>query len=97
MIKGWFIGNFEPTLFNTDQFEVAVKYYSKDDHEASHVHKIATEYTVIVLGDVEMNGIKYSKGDIIEIPPGEYTDFKVLSETAITCVVKVPCVKNDKY
>ena len=25
MIKGWFIGKFEPTLLDTDLFEVAVK------------------------------------------------------------------------
>jgi hypothetical protein len=35
-------------------------------------------------------------GDIITIEPGEATDFEVLEDT-ITTVVKLPCVKDDKY
>jgi quercetin dioxygenase-like cupin family protein len=97
MFKGWFIGNFEPSLLKTDQFEIACKYYQKGDYEDSHVHKIGTEYTVIAQGTVEMNGIQYKKGDIIIIEPNEYTDFKVLEDNTITIVVKVPCVKGDKY
>jgi len=96
-IKGWFIGNFEPTLFNTDNFEIAIKYYKKGDYENSHIHKIATEYTVIVDGVVMMNNNIYKSKDIIIINSGESTDFEVLSEKCITCVVKIPCVKNDKY
>ena len=30
---GWFAGNFEPTLYNTSDFEVAVKQYKKGDYE----------------------------------------------------------------
>jgi hypothetical protein len=96
MFKGWFIGEFSPTLFNTDQFEVAIKRYKEGDYESKHVHKIATEFTVIVEGEVEMNGVKYIKDDIIIIEPNEYTDFRCLTDV-VTTVVKVPCVKNDKY
>jgi quercetin dioxygenase-like cupin family protein len=96
MIKGWFVGNFEPTLLSTDLVEVAVKEYKAGDYEEKHYHKIATEITVISKGRVEMNGIEYSSGDIITIEPNEATDFKVLEDT-ITTVVKLPCVKNDKY
>lgn len=97
MIGGWFIGQFEPTLFATSEVEVAVKKYKMGDYEKSHYHKIATEYTVIVSGEVEMNGIRYSTGDIIRIDPGESTDFRVLSGEAVTTVVKLPCVAGDKY
>ena len=96
MFKGWFIGDFEPTLFNTKDFEVAVKYYKCGDYEESHTHKISTEFTVIIDGEVEMNKIKYKKGDIIIIEPNEYTDFKCLKDTS-TVVIKTPCSKNDKY
>jgi len=30
-IRGWFIGNFEPTCFKTSHFEVAILYHAKDD------------------------------------------------------------------
>lgn len=94
--KGWFVGNFNPTLIETNDFEVAVKEYKAGDYEQKHYHKVATEITVICSGKVEMNGIEYSAGDVITIEPNESTDFKVIEDT-ITTVVKVPCVKDDKY
>lgn len=94
---GWFAGNFEPTLYRTGDFEVAVKEYKKGDFENKHYHKIATEFTVIVHGEVEMNNMKYKAGEIIRIDPGEATDFFVISEIAITTVLKVPGASNDKY
>ena len=96
MVNGWFIGSFSPTLCTTKVVEVAVKEYSAGSVEAWHYHKIATEFTVIVSGKVEMNGRCYSKGDIIVIPPGEGTDFKALTH-AVTTVVKLPGAVDDKY
>jgi quercetin dioxygenase-like cupin family protein len=96
MIKGWFIGDFEPTLHHTDLFEVAVKRYKKGDSEERHTHKIATEFTVIISGDVMMDGNKYTQDDIIVIEPNQSTDFKCLTDVT-TLVVKTPSAKNDKY
>ena len=96
MFKGWVVGDFEPTLYNTKDVEVAVKKYNSGDYEPLHYHKIATEITIIGKGKVLMNGKEYKTGDIITIKPGEKTDFKVLEDTLST-VVKLPCVKNDKY
>lgn len=96
MFRGWIVGNFEPSCFKTDEVEVAVKEYKKGDKEPSHYHKIATEITVIVSGIVLMNNIEYKPGDIITIEPGESTNFEALSDV-VTTVVKVPCVKDDKY
>jgi quercetin dioxygenase-like cupin family protein len=94
--KGWVVGNFEPSLLKTDDFEVAVKYYKAGDYEEKHYHKVATEITIIAEGSVRMNGELYSKGSVITIEPGEATDFKVLHDT-ITTVIKFPCVGGDKY
>jgi mannose-6-phosphate isomerase-like protein (cupin superfamily) len=94
--KGWFVGDFDPSILKTKDFEVAIKEYKAGDYEKMHVHKIATEYTIIVSGTVSMNNILYKKGSIIEIEPGEYTDFESLTDS-ITVVVKTPCVKGDKY
>ncbi len=96
MTKGWFIGDFEPSLLKTTAAEVAVKHYKAGDSEAWHYHKIATEFTVVISGAIRMNGVRYSEGDIITIPPGEGTDFEALSDTC-TAVVKIPGAPNDKY
>ena len=97
MIKGWFIGNFEPTLLRTNDVEVAVKSYNKGDYEEKHYHKIATEITVIVSGKVKMNGIEYSKGDIVVMEPNEATDFECLENGTQNVVVKLPGANDDKY
>ena len=97
MIKGWFVGNFEPTLLKTNDVEVAVKSYKKGDYENRHYHKIATEITVVTAGRVKMNGIEYNKGDIIVIEPMESTDFECLEDGTTNVVVKYPGANNDKY
>jgi len=96
MFRGWVVGNFEPSLYKTDDFEVAVKHYVAGDKEERHYHKIATEITIISKGKVLMNGIEYFEGDIIVIEPNEATNFEALQDT-ITTVIKTPCVKGDKY
>tara|TARA_B110000879_G_scaffold198637_1_gene270579 strand:- start:53 stop:382 length:330 start_codon:yes stop_codon:yes gene_type:complete len=96
MVKGWFVGAFNPTLINTNDVEVAVKEYEKGDFEGKHYHKIATELTVIVSGAVKMNDVIYTKGDIIVIEPNEATDFEAVENTVCT-VVKYPGASNDKY
>lgn len=97
MVKGWFVGNFEPTLLRTNDVEVAVKEYKKGDYESSHYHQIATEITVILNGRVKMNGVEYGKGDIIVMEPGESTDFECLEDGTQNVVVKHPGANNDKY
>ena len=96
MTKGWFIGNFDPSLYKTNDVEVAVKSYKAGDYEDKHYHKIATEYTVILDGEVEMNGIRYKKNDIIVMEPGDATDFRAITDS-MNVVVKIPGANNDKY
>lgn len=96
MTKGWFVGNFEPTLYKTNDVEVAVKSYKAGDYESRHYHKIATEITVVVFGKIRMNDNEYSSGDIIVMEPGEPTDFEALTD-AVNAVVKLPGANDDKY
>ena len=96
MTKGWFVGNFDPTVYSTNDCEVAVKKYKKGDYEKKHYHKIATELTVVIKGKVRMFDTVFVEGDIITVEPGEATDFEAL-EDAMNVVVKIPGANNDKY
>lgn len=95
-IRGWFVGNFEPTILKTNDVEVAYKQYKAGDKELKHFHKISTEISIVTKGIVLMNGIEYKKGDIIVMEPGDIADFKVI-EDAENVVVKIPGANNDKY
>ena len=96
MVKGWFVGNFTPTLLQTNDVEVAVKHYKAGEREDWHFHKIATELTVVLSGEIEMNGTRYKEGDIIVMEPNEGTDFLAVTDAA-NVVVKIPGANNDKY
>lgn len=96
MVKGWFIGNFSPTMVQTNDVEVAVKKYKKGDYESAHYHKIATELTVIISGRVKMFNQEWKEGDIIVVEPNDVTDFTAL-ENCVTTVVKIPGANHDKY
>ncbi len=96
MTKGWFVGNFEPTLYKTNDVEVAVKSYFAGAYEKRHYHKIATEITVVTKGTIRMNGKEYTAGDIIIMEPNEATDFYAVTK-AENVVVKLPGANNDKY
>jgi len=96
MKGGWFIGDFLPTCLKTLDCEVACKHYREGDSEERHVHKIATEITLVVKGSVKMNDVIYKAGDIIVLDPGDATDFHAL-EDSINVVVKIPSIAGDKY
>ena len=96
MVKGWFVGDFTPTSFSTKTCEVAVKRYNAGDYESSHHHKIATEITLVLSGQVRMIGKIWGEGDIIVLEPGIATDFEALTD-AVNVVVKVPGALDDKF
>lgn len=95
-IKGWLVGDFKPSIINSKDIEVGLKYYKKGDKETSHVHKIITEYTIVVSGKIRMNNKVYSEKEIVEILPNTLTDFESL-EDSITLVIKSPSIPSDKY
>lgn len=96
MRGGWFVGQFEPTVLSTSEFEVAIKQYPAGAREEAHVHRVATELTAIVSGRAMLNDTAFGPGDIVEVLPGEAVAFEALTEVT-TVVVKVPSVPGDKY
>lgn len=96
MVKGWFVGDFDPCALKSDQFEVAVKRYREGDHEGRHVHRVATEITLLLDGRARMLDREWGSGDIIVLHPGDATDFTALTDVT-TVVVKTPSAPNDKY
>jgi len=96
MVKGWFVGDFTPTAFTSDQCEVAVKTYQKGDSDAAHFHKLAHEITLIIEGEVSMMESTWRKGDIVVIEPGEVSAFSALTDAKLV-VIKIPGAKDDKY
>jgi quercetin dioxygenase-like cupin family protein len=96
MTKGWFVGDFEPSVIKTEKCEVGVKLYKKGAQEKAHFHKEAKEITVIIKGKAKINDTILSEGDIILIDTNETAQFEAL-EDVITVVYKSSSVSGDKY
>lgn len=96
MVGGWFIGDFEPSVYKTDQFEVCYKQHYKDEIWDNHYHKIATEINYLIKGEMKINDILFTKGDIFLIEPYEISVPEFLTDCELI-VVKTPSIKEDKY
>ena len=94
--RGWFIGNFEPSLLKTDQFEVSILKHAKGEQWAKHYHAIATEYNVLLKGSMKINGELMIEGEVFVIEPGEAAEPEFLEDCTLVCV-KTPSLPGDKY
>lgn len=95
-IRGWIIGDFEPSLIKTKNFEITVKNFIAGEEEEKHVHKLADEYTVVLSGHISMNDVVYKEDDIVVIEKGEASKFKSITDSKVLGI-KVPSVIGDKY
>lgn len=93
-VGGWFIGNFSPTAYKTDQFEVSFKIHPKGQKWDIHYHDIVTEINVVVRGNMILQGKELKTGDVFILEPYEIADPEFLEDTEIICV-KTPSL-NDK-
>ena len=71
MKGGWFIGNFEPTAYKTEQFEVCYKHHTKGEKWDAHYHKAGTEINYLVSGKMtiqnkELNDLLKDNGFTVD-------------------------------
>lgn len=95
MKGGWFIGNFEPSVLKTTQFEIGILKHKKGEQWPKHKHKYAEEYNYIIEGQMTIQNTLLSSGDIFILNRGEIAD-PVFLEDCVVIVVKVPSIPGDK-
>ena len=96
MKAGWFIGNFEPTAYKTEDFEVCYKKHTKGEKWETHYHKEGTEINYLIEGTMMIQGKKLVSGDIFIIRPFEIADPEFIEDCTLV-IVKTPSKTNDKY
>jgi quercetin dioxygenase-like cupin family protein len=95
-VRGWFIGNFEPTLLKTPDFEVGLLTHKKGEYWAAHYHKQSIEYNVLISGKMVVQGKELNSGDVFVFQKGEVAD-PIFLEDCTLVVVKVPSIPSDKF
>jgi quercetin dioxygenase-like cupin family protein len=96
MFRGWFIGDFEPSIYKTKGFEVGYLKHKKGESWPSHYHKESIEINYLVKGIMTIQGNLLNSGDLFILEKGEIAD-PVFHEDCELVVVKVPSLPKDKY
>jgi quercetin dioxygenase-like cupin family protein len=96
MESGWFVGNFEPTMFKTKECEVCFKRHPKGEKWPEHYHAVSTEINYLIRGKMTIQGCELVAGDLFSLEPYEIAD-PVFLEDCELIVVKVPSAPGDKY
>ena len=93
--RGWFIGNFEPTVLKQSQFEVGVLSHKKDEVWAVHYHSVSKEINVLLEGRMKVNGLDVNVGDIFVFEPFVIAVPTFLTDCKILCI-KTPSCPGEK-
>jgi len=96
MVGGWFVGNFEPTVYKTSEFEVCFKEHTAGEKWDKHYHKLGTEINYLVEGKMIIQNKELNTGDIFIIYPNEIAD-PIFLEDCKVLIVKTPSITGDKY
>ena len=93
--KGWFVGNFEPSLLKAN-FEVGFHQHVAGEHHQDHFHKLGTEINLMVEGRIKINDQEFGPGDIFVLEPFELSQCEYLTDVKLV-VVRNISDPNDKF
>lgn len=93
--NGWFIGNFEPSAFKTEQFEVGILQHKQGEEWPCHYHT-GLEINYLLSGSMTMQGKVLNSGDVFILEPYEVADPEFLTDCVVV-VIKTPSVPGDKF
>jgi hypothetical protein len=94
--KGWFVGDFEPSIFRNPFFELAHQKHEAGYKTPKHFHKVTTELTYIVKGKMRVGDQILSDGCMFVYEKGEMADSEVIEDVDIV-VLRYPSIPTDKY
>jgi quercetin dioxygenase-like cupin family protein len=95
MTRGWFVGDFEPSVFKTKDFEVGYLHHKKGEIWQVHYHAFMTEVNLLVKGKMILNDIEINEGQIFVIHKNDIACPIFLEDCFIICI-KIPSVIGDK-
>jgi hypothetical protein len=94
--NGWIIGDFEPSILRTSNFEVAVHKYDAGFKGIPHYHKISNEYNIIISGKVDVNGLELGPGKVFVYAPCEISNCQFIEDTTLV-IVRDASNTQDKF
>lgn len=93
--NGWYVGNFNPTAYKTNGFEVSYRTHLKGEKWDWHYHQHLDEINLLIRGNMKIQGQVLLSGDIFILEPYEIADPEFIEDCEIICI-KSPNITNDK-
>ena len=93
---GWFVGDFEPSIFKNPFFEVAHHSHKKNDVTFPHYHQVTNELNYIVRGEMMVDKKHLKAGDMWIYEPWDISDVEFLDDTDLM-IIRWPSIPCDKY
>ena len=96
-VRGWFVGNFHPTLLRTSDFEVGINIHKKTvDSYDFHYHEEVEEFNILIWGNMILNNVNITQGQYFNVKPRQITCSIYTEDTMILCVKSISSPK-DKF
>ena len=95
MHRGWFIGDFEPSVYKTKDFEVGYLRHSKGEKWDYHYHAKSVEINYLIKGKMKINSKLINQGQIFTFEKYALSVPEFLEDCEIICV-KIPSEPKDK-
>jgi dTDP-glucose pyrophosphorylase len=95
MFRGWFLGNFEPSVFKHAGVEIGYLFHKKGEKWPTHYHSNIVEVNLLIEGKMIINDIEINKNQIFVIDKKVLACPIFLEDCRIICV-KLPSMVGDK-
>jgi len=95
MFRGWFLGDFEPSVYKTKDFEVGYLSHSKGEIWPTHYHEKVLEINLLIKGRIKFGDVIIEPGHIFIFKPFEISEPEFLEDCELVCI-KTPSIPNDK-
>jgi hypothetical protein len=95
MVRGWYVGDFEPTAYRTAAFEIGILEHKKGEVWDVHYHELSDEINYLLEGSMTINGVLLEAPTIFVLERGEIADPTFLTDCRLV-VVKTPSAPGDK-
>ena len=94
-VRGWLIGDFEPNIKKTKDYEIGILQHKKDEKWAFHYHYKTTEINILLSGEMLINNISVLKNTLFIFEKDMISCPLFLTDCIVLCI-KIPSLPNDK-
>jgi dTDP-glucose pyrophosphorylase len=95
-VRGWLIGDFEPSIKRTTDYEIGVLTHKQGEKWPFHYHKESREINVLLSGEMVINNVSIKRNTIFIFEKGMISCPIFLTDCVVLCI-KVPYVPGDKW